>query len=100
MDGNELSKKARHQLDYDWHKLVELCSEMGRPVTAGEFAEHMGIARSTAFRRLLAMVDNDGVTTLRGAARNRFPKITYLPVGLGDTWNYVYGESISTPGGK
>lgn len=95
MDENGLSKKAQHQLDFDWHKLVELCSEIGRPATAGEFAQHMGIARSTAFRRLLAMVNNDGATTIRAAARNRYPKITYLPVGLGDTWNYAYGESIA-----
>lgn len=94
-DENGLSRKAQHQLNFDYHKLVELCSEIGRPATAGEFAEHMGVARNTAFRRLLAMVDNDGVTTIRGAARNRFPKITYLPVGLGDTWTYAYGESAA-----
>jgi len=91
VDGNELSRKEQHQLSFDWHKLVELCSEKGRAVTAGEFADFLGIARSTAARRLMAMVDHDGATTIRGAARNRFPKITYLPVGLGDTWSFSYG---------
>jgi len=97
-DGNELSKKERHHLDWCWHKLVELCAEIGRPATAGEFAEHLGVARSTAHRWLADMEENDGLTRTIGQARNRYPKVMYLPVGLGDTWDYIYGESIRWKG--
>jgi len=96
--GNELSKKEAHHLDWCWHKLVELCSEQGRPATAGEFAEFLGVARSTAHRWLRDMDDNDGVTRTIGTARNRYPKVMYLPVGLNDTWTYAYGEKEKEQG--
>jgi len=97
-DENGLSRKAQHQLNFDWQKLVELCAEIGRPATAGEFAEHLGIARSTAARRLADMVEHDGATKIEGTARNRYPKYCYLPVGLGDTWSYLYGEGFAELG--
>jgi predicted ArsR family transcriptional regulator len=88
----ELSKKERRLLDHAWHKLCECCAENLRPVTAGEFAKHMGVAPSTARRWLADMLENGGIVSFRGIARNRFPKITYEPTGRGETWDYAYGE--------
>lgn len=48
--------KQEHQMIYDRHLLSVICSETGRPVSAGEFARVAGVARNTARRRLLALV--------------------------------------------
>jgi len=92
MPEKELSLKQRHALRYAHQMLLELCCDVGRPVTAGEFAQSLGIARSTAVRRLIELMSENGAVSIRQAARNRFPKIVYEPAGRGETWDYGYGE--------
>lgn len=88
----EPTTKERHQMDFDWKHLLECCLEEGRAVTAGEYAAHMGIARSTAARRLVTLVEYEGAVTFRQMGKNRYPKITYEPSGRGETWSYGYGD--------
>jgi len=92
MPGNELTTKQRHALNFAHQMLLELCCDVGRPVTAGEFAVCLGVARSTAVRRLIELMGKNGAVSIRQAARNRFPKIVYEPAGRGETWDYGYGE--------
>jgi len=92
MEENELSKKAQHQLNHDWLKLVECNVEEGRAVTAAQFAQFLGIARSTAARRLVTLVGYEGAVTFRLQGKNRFPKIVYEAAGRGTRWSYAYGD--------
>jgi len=92
MSENELTVKQRHALKFAHQMLLELCCEEGRPVTAGEFAAHLGIARSTAVARLMELANENALVAIRQQARNRFPKIVYEPAGRGETWDYGYGE--------
>ena len=91
MQGNELSRKEQHQIRFDWERLGECAFEKGRPVTASEFAAFLGIARSTATRRLVDLVEQEVAVTYRSEGRNHLPKIAYEPTGQGETWDYTYG---------
>lgn len=86
-----LSVKERHQLNFDWRHLGECCFEKGRAVTAAEYAAYMGIARSTSGRRLVDLVTNEVAITYRTTGRNKYPKISYEPIGKSETWDYTYG---------
>jgi len=92
VEQNEISKKEQIQMDFDWRHLLECCLEEGRAVTAAQYAEHLGIARSTAARRLVTLVAYEGAVTFRNVGKNRYPKITYEPSGRGETWDYGYGS--------
>lgn len=87
----DLSVKEKHQVGFDWRHLGDCCMERGRAVTAAEYAAYMGIARSTAGRRLVTLVEVELAVTQRQTGRNRYPKITYEPIGNGETWDYTYG---------
>ena len=100
MDLDTLSVKERHQLAYDWQHLGEACLDRGRAVTAAEYAVHMGIARSTAGRRLIALVEAELAETFRQTGKNRYPKITYQPTGHGQTWDYTYGRYDDAEGAE
>jgi len=92
MPENELTRKAQHQLTHDWEKLVECNVEEGRAITAAQFAQFLGIARSTAMRRLITLVEYEGAITFRLQGKNRFPKIVYEAAGRGTRWSYAYGD--------
>lgn len=92
MNGMEPTVKEQHQLNFDWQHLLECCIERGRAVTASEYADHLGIARSTAARRLVTLVAYEGAVTHRAIGRNRYPKISYEPSGKGERWSYSYGD--------
>jgi len=91
MPENELSVKQMHALRFAHQMLLELCCDNGRPVTAGEFATCLGVARSTAVRRLIELMTENAAVSIRQQARNRYPKIVYEPAGRGETWDYGYG---------
>lgn len=92
MAENELTVKAQHQLNHDWQKLVECNVEEGESVTAAQFAQFLGIARSTAARRLVTLAEYEGAITFRLQGKNRFPKIVYEAAGRGTRWSYAYGD--------
>jgi len=74
-----MSTKKLHLYDMAWRKLCGLCNAKGRRVTAGEFAQAMGIARSTAQRWLADMIAEGAVSSYREVGKNGLPKSTYLP---------------------
>jgi len=92
MSENQLTTKQRTALRFAHQMLLELCCDVGRPVTAGEFAQCLGIARSTAVARLMELANENALVAIRQQARNRFPKIVYEPAGRGETWDYARGE--------
>jgi len=85
-----MSIKKKHLYDMAWNKLLELCRQECRPVTAGEFAALMGIARSTAQRWLTEMMVEGAIFSFKGIGKNRQSKTTYEPVGRDKTWFYAY----------
>lgn len=91
MSFDGLTVKERHSLNFHWRHLGECCFDRGRAVTAEEYSKFMGIAVSTARRALIRLTELETVETIRGVARNRYPKISYQPNGNGQTWDYTYG---------
>jgi len=74
-----MSTKKLNLYDMAWHKLLALCNAKVRRVTAGEFAQAMGIARSTAQRWLADMIAEGAVSSYREVGKNGLPKSTFLP---------------------
>ena len=72
-----MSTKKRHMYDMAWLRLDALCGQYQRPVTAGEFAAHMGIARSTAVRWLREMFMYESVFTFKEVGKNGLEKTGY-----------------------
>jgi len=74
-----MSTKKVHLYNMAWEALYSLCHQLGRPVTAGEFAKDMGIARSTAIRWLSEMAGEGAVEMTRTNVPQGF-RITYRTV--------------------
>lgn len=77
-----MSTKKRHLYDMAWHALVACCLAKREPVTAGEFAKHMGIARGTAQRWLADMMAENAVLSYAGIGKNHLPKFVFEPCGI------------------
>jgi len=70
--------KDRHMLDFYWVKLAELCGATPRPVTAGEFAAHLGIAKNTA-RKYLERMRKENAVHRFILYRGSVPVYRYIP---------------------
>lgn len=84
-----MSTKKRHLYDMAWRVLLAMCRARGRAVTAGEFADEMGIARSTAQRWLADMLYEGAIYSFREIGKNGLAKSTFEPIGRNVTWCYV-----------
>jgi len=54
-----MPKKKLAALDYAYRCLLVCVEREGRKVSAGELAKEMGVARNTAFNRLMDMIAED-----------------------------------------
>jgi len=86
-----MSVKKAHLYNMAWRVLLEACSEKGQPLTAGEFAKRLGVARSTAVRWLTDMVEEGAIYSFRFTGKNGLSKSVYEPIGRGETWFYARG---------
>lgn len=82
-----MSKKKRFISNAAWHALTDACVEMGRAVTAGEYAKHIGIARSTAHTWLWDMHVVGAVDVFEHVGKNHQSVSFYAPAGHGEDWS-------------
>jgi len=93
-----MSTKKAHLYNMAYTHLADLCVRKVRGVTAGEYAKHMGIARSTAIRWLNDMLAEGAVMFYGEVAKNHQPCKLWQPVGLDDmiydgAWTYPAGDT-------
>lgn len=72
-----MSTKKRHLYDKAWHELRTLCEDCGAYVSAGQFARHFGIARSTAKRWLDEMLSEGAIVSIKTIANNGIETTCY-----------------------
>lgn len=76
-----MSRKEAGNLDAAWRALQEICEARGRFVTAGEFAKHYGVARNTAFKLLMKMLEMEAIE-YRQTWRRTIPVYFYGTAGI------------------
>jgi len=81
-----MSIKERHDFQKVLDLLVDLTYELGRAVTAGEFAKYCGVARSTAKRKLDRLLVMNEIAVSESTAKNGITKREYERQGFGAEW--------------
>ena len=86
----KMSTKKKHMYDKVWHELRAICFETGCYVTAGQFANHYGVSRTTAKKWLAEMLSVKAIVAITVKAKNGVMATCYA---TGD--NLVGGENVA-----
>lgn len=87
-----MTLKKVHLYNMAHWKMQELCQVLHRPCTAGEFAKHMGISRSTAVKWITEMMTEGEILSFVTQGKNHQPMARYEPSGRGAKWHYPLYE--------